>query len=101
MPSRKGAPTIAPIATSSEPASELTIAMIAISVSGAAVPAAARTLPNRPLPQPEAVAQPLDRVGEEQGPGEHDREGDDEEQLVHRARLSAVSERPGGRRQAK
>src|ERR1044072_3307683 len=48
--SRKGAPTIAPIATSSEPSLTLSRATIAISVSGIAVPTAARMLPTAPSP---------------------------------------------------
>ena len=42
---------MAPIATSSEPCSALIRATIAISVSGVAVPTAARTLPTAPSPR--------------------------------------------------
>ena len=48
--SRNGAPTIAPIATSSEPSAPPINATIGISVSGIAVPTAARRLPTAPTP---------------------------------------------------
>ena len=50
--SRNGAPTIAPIATPSEPSVASSRATIAISVSGVAVPTAARMLPTAPSPSP-------------------------------------------------
>ena len=50
--SRKGAPMIAPTATSSEPAAPPMIATIGISVSGIAVPTAASRLPVAPSPSP-------------------------------------------------
>src|SRR5687768_12147019 len=48
--SRNGAPMIAPTATSSEPSAPPMIATIGISVSGIAVPTAARRLPVAPSP---------------------------------------------------
>ena len=48
--SRNGAPMIAPIATSSAPSAPPMIATIGISVSGIAVPTAARMLPVAPSP---------------------------------------------------
>ena len=50
--SRKGAPMIAPTATSSEPSAPPMIATIGISVSGIAVPTAASMLPVAPSPSP-------------------------------------------------
>src|SRR5215211_3002727 len=47
-----GAPMIAPIATSSPPSAPPTIATIGISVSGIAVPTAAKRLPVAPSPSP-------------------------------------------------
>ena len=70
MASRKGAPTIAPIATWSPPCSAPSRATIATSVSGIAVPTAGEDAAHGPLPQLQPVADPLDRVGEEQRPGE-------------------------------
>ena len=50
VPSKKGAPTIAPIATWWDPLEAPSRATIAISVSGIAVPTAASRLPTAPSP---------------------------------------------------
>jgi hypothetical protein len=49
---RNGAPMMAPSATSLEPSEPSRMAMIGISVSGIAVPTAARMLPVAPSPSP-------------------------------------------------
>ena len=62
-------------------------ATIEISVSGIAVPTAARRLPTAPSPSSQPVADPLDRVGEEQRAGEDDREAGEEQDGFHRPSL--------------